>query len=339
MKLATKGSTGEATSSPGVPTCRSRPSTITPTRSASAAASSKSCVTRIAGSPSSHEELVELPRTAAFVCASSADKRLVEQQHARARARAPARARRADARRRRCSPARLGEVADPEPLQQLRDRRAARRAEARRSADSQVREQRVLLEDEPDPTAAPAAGRRRARCRATSRRRARPPRSGRSRPAIAAARSTCRHPRARPARASPAALERQLEGVNERRGWEKSMLERAIGDELDGRSRSHADDDQRGADRERRVEIDVELLVDRERERLGDALQRAGEHDRRAELAEPAREDRAAPAPSPPAASGSAMRANVRAGPGAEGPRGGGSVGSTASNAAIAVRR
>ena len=49
-------------------------------------------------------------------------------------------------------------------------------------------------------------------------------------------------------------------------------------------------DDQERADRERDVEVDVELLVDRERERLRDPLQRAGEHDRRAELAEPARE-------------------------------------------------
>ncbi len=49
-------------------------------------------------------------------------------------------------------------------------------------------------------------------------------------------------------------------------------------------------DDQQRADRQRDVEVDVELLVDRERERLRDALQRAGEHDRRAELAEPARE-------------------------------------------------
>ena len=34
------------------------------------------------------------------------------------------------------------------------------------------------------------------------------------------------------------------------------------------------------------VKLEVELLVDRERERLRDALERAGEHDRRAELAQ-----------------------------------------------------
>ena len=34
----------------------------------------------------------------------------------------------------------------------------------------------------------------------------------------------------------------------------------------------------------------LELVVDRERKRLGPALQAAGEHDRRAELAEPARQ-------------------------------------------------
>ena len=38
------------------------------------------------------------------------------------------------------------------------------------------------------------------------------------------------------------------------------------------------------------MEVDVELLVDGERERLRDALQAAGEHDRRAELAEATRE-------------------------------------------------
>ena len=60
--------------------------------------------------------------------------------------------------------------------------------------------------------------------------------------------------------------------------------------ELDGEEEEGADDDEHGADRERDVEVDVELLVDRQRERLRDALERAGEHDRRAELADPARE-------------------------------------------------
>ena len=38
------------------------------------------------------------------------------------------------------------------------------------------------------------------------------------------------------------------------------------------------------------VEVDLELRVDRERQRLRHALEAAGEHDRRAELAEAARE-------------------------------------------------
>ena len=44
------------------------------------------------------------------------------------------------------------------------------------------------------------------------------------------------------------------------------------------------------AEGQRDVEVEVELRVDGERQRLRHALQAAGEHDRRAELAEPARE-------------------------------------------------
>ena len=51
-----------------------------------------------------------------------------------------------------------------------------------------------------------------------------------------------------------------------------------------------ADEDEERADRERDVEVLVELRVDRERQRLGHPLQAAGEDDRRSELTEPARE-------------------------------------------------
>ena len=109
---------------------------------------------------------------------------------------------------------------------------------------------------------------------------------------------------------------------------------------LTERRTSALDHDEKRADRERDVEVDVELLVDRERERLRDALQRAGEHDRRAELAEPARERQRRSGAETAArerehhaekdASAVVRRACAR-------PRG--AFGSTASNEAIAVRR
>ena len=97
--------------------------------------------------------------------------------------------------------------------------------------------------------------------------------------------------RARRARASPrASLEAQLEGgTREGDGEMLEVSERHRRRSLTEEEQGSADDDEHGADRERGVEVDVELLVDRERERLGHALQRAREHDRRAELAEPAR--------------------------------------------------
>ena len=72
MKLATNGSAGEATSSAAVPTWSKRPSRMTPTRPASAAASSKSWVTRSVGSASSRRSPCSSTRTRARVCASSA---------------------------------------------------------------------------------------------------------------------------------------------------------------------------------------------------------------------------------------------------------------------------
>ena len=51
-----------------------------------------------------------------------------------------------------------------------------------------------------------------------------------------------------------------------------------------------ADDHEQRPECDRRVEVDCERAVDRERQGLRDALQTAREHDRRAELAEAARE-------------------------------------------------
>ena len=69
---ATYGSAGEPSSSAGAPSWRRRPSTSTPTRSASAAASSKSCVTSSAGSASSRKRSCSSARTFPRVCGSSA---------------------------------------------------------------------------------------------------------------------------------------------------------------------------------------------------------------------------------------------------------------------------
>src|SRR5205085_11244867 len=60
--------------------------------------------------------------------------------------------------------------------------------------------------------------------------------------------------------------------------------------ELQRDEQNGADDDEEAADRERRVEVLLELRVDGKRQRLRHPLQAAGEDDRRAELAEPAGE-------------------------------------------------
>ena len=66
--------------------------------------------------------------------------------------------------------------------------------------------------------------------------------------------------------------------------------------ETQGDEESAADDDEERAHRERRRKVQIEGGVDRERQRLGDALEAAREHDRGSELAEPAREgERLAP--------------------------------------------
>src|SRR5205085_9660177 len=54
--------------------------------------------------------------------------------------------------------------------------------------------------------------------------------------------------------------------------------------ELQRDEQNGADDDEEAADRERRVEVLLELRVDGKRQRLRHPLQAAGEYDRRAEL-------------------------------------------------------
>ena len=150
VNVATNGSTGAATSSAGDPTWRRLPSTIAPTRSASVAASSKSCVTTITGRPRLRSSSRSSPRTPALVCASSADKRLVEQQHARLPRERP---REGDALTLAAGDLAwpcVGEVTDAKPVEQVANGSPVGRAERDVRADGEMREQRVVLEDEPD---------------------------------------------------------------------------------------------------------------------------------------------------------------------------------------------
>ena len=153
MKEATKASAGCATSSAAVPSWRRRPSTMTPMRSASAAASRKSWVTISVGSARAPSTSCSSPRTAVRVCASSAESGSSSSRTCGLRARA-----RATATRWRSPP-------DSPP-----GRSSARCAICTRSSSSRtraslappkahvrahghVREERVLLEDEADRAA------------------------------------------------------------------------------------------------------------------------------------------------------------------------------------------
>ena len=73
----------------------------------------------------------------------------------------------------------------------------------------------------------------------------------------------------------------------DRRGLRYQAEARPRGSELDGEQHHSADDDEEGADRERDVEVDVELRVDRERKRLCHPLEASCEEDGGAELADP----------------------------------------------------
>ena len=83
MNDATNGSLGSATSSAGVPVWRSSPSTITPTL----VGERRGVLEVVRDEQHRHveagEQLCSSARTAAFVWASSADERLVEEQHLR----------------------------------------------------------------------------------------------------------------------------------------------------------------------------------------------------------------------------------------------------------------
>src|SRR2546423_5210402 len=89
--------------------------------------------------------------------------------------------------------------------------------------------------------------------------------------------------RAQPSPARPRALARE----RRREAGAKDRTEAKPSVELQGDEEQRADDDEQRADREGRVEVLVELRVDRKRESLRHALQAPGEDDRCAELAEP----------------------------------------------------
>ena len=230
VKLATNGSAGAATSSAAVPLCRILPSTITPTWSASAAASSKSWVTRIVGSASSRSSSWSSIRTAAFVWASSAEQRLVEQQDARLERERPRERDPLALAARQLADAGRGQVGDPEPLEQLVHGRAASGAEADVREHVEVGEQRVLLEQ----VAHPATLRRHvdalAACRARCDRRA-PRRRVRGRSSPATTRSTVVLPAPdgpTSAVVAPSGTVSWTDASKLRRGWVKWTLS-AIG--------------------------------------------------------------------------------------------------------------
>ena len=108
--------------------------------------------------------------------------------------------------------------------------------------------------------------------------------------------------------------------------------------ELEREQEGGADDDEQRADRERDVEVVVELGVDGERQRLGDPRRLPANMIVAPNSPRPRANASAAPAARPPRASGSAMRKNVRAGPAPSVREASTRFGSTASNAAIAWR-
>ena len=347
MKLATNGlGRSVARARPAVPTlddagrrrarrpgrrARPRPRSRA-SRAASAGASSREQLARARRAPSR-----ACARRAPRVGSSSSSTRRLARERARER---DALALAARELRRACAPARWR---DAEALEQAvaaaaprEARRSARRSGAGR-ARSPGRRSR--------PSAPPAAS----RCRASvssqtaSPQRAIRPRSGRDE--AGDARSTVVLPAPDgPASATVSAPDRRAlaRGRSERSGTARSTRSASIeGSSLTARRMADADEHEQGADREGDVEVLVELRVDRERQRLGDALQAAGEHDRRAELAEPAREARASSRRrGRPRRAGARRAGTSRAGP-APSVRDASSrvCGRRASNAAIAWRR
>ena len=235
------------------------------------------------------QQLLQLGAHGALRVRVERRERLVEQDHARA---ARERARKRDAlalaagERRR---PRVGQVRDAEALEVLVGALLAGVGDV--LANGQVREERVLLEDEPDATLVRLAKEPRARCRARRRRRARSVRAagGRARRSPGAP-TSCRHPTARRGRRCrrPRAL---APAQKTRSGSVKSAAE-GCHSEVSLREISSAALIRTSSALIASVtsKLTSNSRVDRERQRLGHLLEAAGEHDRRAELAEAARE-------------------------------------------------
>ena len=162
--------------------------------------------------PEAREQLAELGADRVARVRVERRERLVEQQHVAGRARARARARPAGARRRRARRARASRDRDAEALEQLVDVVLPGAPNATLRATVEVREERVLLEDEPDRRRSGGHVDPARRVEPASRPERDPARGpGARSPATPAAPSSCPRRTARRARPSPrATLERQL---------------------------------------------------------------------------------------------------------------------------------
>ncbi len=169
-KLATNASAGAASSCVGVPIWWILPSTITPTRSASDVASSKSWVTSRAGSRSSVSRSNSSARTRGARVGVERRERLVEEQHGRVAGERPGEADPLALAAGEAARPGVGEVGDAEALEQLVGARLARRRR-RSGARSCAGTARTPGTRSP-PAAPPAGGRRAARRRRASARRA-----------------------------------------------------------------------------------------------------------------------------------------------------------------------
>ncbi len=220
VKLATNASAGAARSSAELPSWRIRPSTITPTRPASAAASSKSCVTSSVGRPQLGEQLGQLAAHDPAGVRVESRERLVEQEHVRIAGERPRQSHPLPLAAGEVARARVRELGDPEPLQKLVHSVAPTEADV--APHIEVRKERVLLEYVALRSGARAADRRRSSYPARS--------DGRARCARDRASAALRSHVARsifpapdgPTRASVVAAELELElEPNGRRAWSR----------------------------------------------------------------------------------------------------------------------
>ena len=149
MNEATNGSAGWATRSAGVPVWRSLPSTMTPTWSARAAASSKSWVTSSVGIFEPGQKLLQLGSHVGLRMGVECRQRLVEQQDLGVACECPGEGDSLTLAAREAARAAVLQMRDLEAIEVLVGRPAPGVFDV--LADGQVREERVVLEDEPDP--------------------------------------------------------------------------------------------------------------------------------------------------------------------------------------------